>query len=232
MLENRKNNILVDSNLTIIAAPVYGERIPQFLYDFFKQIRGNGNLLVAISVYGNIGFGISLEQFEIFAKSNNFRLIAAGALIGQHTYATEMVPVAYGRPDVYDLQQTRNFGESIQKKIDMKNFTSILLPKVVLPKFITKFPDSGTRFLIRQPRVKKSVCNSCGACARKCLVGAIDINTLEINEQKCLRCYACVKVCPKAARIAEFRLPVFRHMGLRKKKIRLFYKYVGCRLVP
>ena len=80
---SRKNVITLDSDLTIIATPVYGERIPRFLYEFFQQIKGNGNLLVAVSVYGNMGFGISLEQFKNFAENNNFRLIAAGAFIGQ-----------------------------------------------------------------------------------------------------------------------------------------------------
>lgn len=224
--ERRKNDITVDSDLTIIAAPVYGERIPQFLYNYFECIKGNGNLLVAVCVYGNIGFGISLEQFRDFAKSNNFRLIAAGALIGQHTYATQSAPVAYGRPDEYDLQQALNFGKSIQEKINMENFTPIHIPKIVLPKFITEFPDLGTRFLIKQPRVKKANCNSCQACARKCPVGAIDINTLEISEQKCLRCYACVRVCPKSARIAKFRLPVFRsvfrYIGTKRKENQIF----------
>jgi flavodoxin len=145
---NRKNVIILDSDLTIIAAPVYGLRIPNFLYDFIQQIKGNGNLLAAVAVYGNMSFGISLEQFKNFAKNNNFRLIAAGAFIGQHTYAAKTAPVAYGRPDEHDLQQAHIFGENIQKKIDMKNFEPITLPKNVLPKFIAKFPDSGTRILI------------------------------------------------------------------------------------
>lgn len=225
-LENRKDNIIIDSDLTIIATPVYGERIPHFLYDFFKHIKGKGTPLAAVSVYGNMGFGISLEQFKDFAEKNNFRLIAAGAFIGQHTYATEAAPIAYGRPNQYDLKQARIFGENIQKKIDTKSFSPVDLPKKVLPKFITEFPDSGTRFLIRQPRVIKSACNACKACVRRCPVEAIDLKTSEISEQKCLRCYACVKICPQGARIAKFRLPVFRfifrHAGIKRKENQTF----------
>lgn len=224
--ENWKGNIIVNNDLTIIAAPVYGERIPHFLYDFFKHIKGNGSSLVAVSVYGNMGFGISLEQFKNYAKDNDFRLIAAGAFIGQHTYATEAAPIAYGRPNQDDLQQARIFGESIQKKMDTGSFAPVDLPKTLLPKFIAEFPDSGTRFLIKQPRVIKNACTACGACARKCPAGAIDLKTLEISEQKCLRCYACVKICPKSARIAEFRLPVFRvifrQVGTKRKENQTF----------
>lgn len=100
---NRKSYQRVDSNLLIIVVPIYGEQIPKFLYDFFKQIEGNGIPLAVVSVYGNVGFGISLQQFEDFAAKNHFRLIGAAALIGQHTYATETAPVAFGRPDEFDL---------------------------------------------------------------------------------------------------------------------------------
>jgi len=224
--ESRKDNLIADCDLTIIAAPVYGERIPHFLYDFYEQINGNGSPLVAVAVYGNMGFGISLEQFKDLADKSNFKLIAAGAFIGQHTYATKAAPIAYGRPDQDDLKQARIFGENIQKKMDTGHFPPVDLPKSALPKFITEFPDTGTRFLIRQPRVIKSACTTCGACARKCPVGAIDRKTLEISEQKCLRCYACVKACPKAARIADFRLPVFRvifrHAGINRKENQTF----------
>lgn len=225
--QSRKNYIKVESDLTIIATPVYGERIPRFLLEFLKQLKGNGNPLVAVSVYGNVGFGISLEQFRDFAVNNNFRLIAAGVFIGQHTYATKLNPVAYGRPNKNDLKQAYIFGENIQKKMDMKNVTPIVIPKTILPKFITEFPDIGTRFLIRQPKVKQPFCNSCGACVRKCPIGAIEIKTLEINEQKCIRCYACVNTCPKKARVSEFRLQVFanvfRHLGRKKKANQTFW---------
>lgn len=35
--ESRNHTIIVDCDLTILAAPVYGERIPHFLYDFYKH---------------------------------------------------------------------------------------------------------------------------------------------------------------------------------------------------
>lgn len=223
---NRLNYQKMECDLTIIAVPIYGERVPRFLYDFFCQIPGDGRLLAVVSVYGNMGFGISLVQMEEFAVKNNFHLIAAGVFVGQHTYATKKAPVGYGRPDEEDLQQARIFGENIQRKVNERDISPVALPRTVLPKFITEFPDLGTRFLIRQPRVKGAGCNRCGACARKCPVGAIDVKTLKIQENKCLRCYACVKVCPKNARVAVFRMPfmanVFHHIGKQRKENQIF----------
>jgi ferredoxin len=225
--EKRKDAIEIDCDLVIAAIPVYGERIPHFLYDYLKNIHGNGTYLAAISVYGNIGFGISLEQWKRLAETNHFRLIAAGAFIGQHTYASREAPVAYGRPDESDIREARTFAEDIQKKLDTGDSKCPEIPKCTLPGFITKLPDSGTRLLVRQPRINnRTACNNCGACVRKCPVGAINSETLEISENKCLRCYACVRVCPQKARTAGLRLSVFRtiffHAGMSKKENQIF----------
>lgn len=199
----------VESDLTIVATPIYGERIPRFIYDFLKQIEGNGKPLVAVAVYGNVGFGISLVQFEAYATQNHFRLIAAGTFIGEHTYASKKTPVAYGRPNKNDLEQACEFGRKVRVKFDAGNFKSFIMPKSILPKFITDFPDTGIRFLIQQPSADKLLCNACTACSKICPTGAIDQYSLQIDEQKCIRCYACVKVCPKSARVAKFRLRFF-----------------------
>ena len=224
--KNRKTYHPSDSDLIVIATPIYGERIPRFIYDFLTHIQGGSRPLIALSVYGNIGFGISLKQFEDYAAKNHFRLIAAGAFIGQHTYASEEVPVAYGRPDIVDLKQAAEFGRKIREKINTNDFISPDIPKSTLPKFITRLPDALTRFLIRQPVLDALICNACQACSNSCPVGAINSASLQIDEQKCIRCYACVKACPKSARVAKFRFrifgQIFKIIGKKRKENQMF----------
>lgn len=206
---SREMPVLIAHDLAVIAVPIYGERIPRILYDYLKQIEGNNTPLVTFSVYGNMGYGISLAQFEELSQENNFKLIAAATFIGEHTYASENTPVAYGRPDENDLEQATKFGMQVKEKLDSGDLKPITVPVPTLPKFITRFPDSGTRVLIKQPTIENTLCNHCNACAMLCPVGAIDLETLQINEKECLRCYACVKGCPKSARRAEFRIKLF-----------------------
>lgn len=198
-----------DFDLTVLAFPVYGERIPSFLYDCLEKLDGGGIPLAGVAVYGNMGFGVSLQQYASFSKSNHFQLIAAAAMVGQHTYASAIAPVGLGRPDENDLLQAKEFGERIREKLNSGAREAVNVPGSTIPKFLTKLPDSGVRHIIRQPVVKADACNACGACVKRCPVGAIEKNTLAIDEKKCLRCCACVQACPKNARTAEFRSPVF-----------------------
>lgn len=223
----RKNYHLPKCDMLVIATPIYGEQIPRFINAFIQKLKGQGQPLIAISVYGNIGYGISLSQFEEYAQKNNFQLIAAGAFIGQHTYASKKATIAYGRPDQNDLKQVQSFSKQVWNKMMADNFEPPIIPKSTLPKFITKFPDAGTRFLIQQPAIiDNAICNHCGLCAKKCPVGSIDPKTLKINEQNCIRCYACVKCCPQAARTVKFRFPVFENLfgyiGRKRRKNQTF----------
>ena len=222
----RKAFRLLDSDLVVMAVPVYGERLPRFIYRFLEQIEGGGKPFAAVAVYGNVGFGISLAQFEDYAAKKHFQLIAAGAFIGQHTYASQTAPVAYGRPDQNDLEQAYKFGKQIRGKLEAKNFAPVAVSKPASVSLTAHFPDAGTRFLIRQPAVDKVVCNACGVCVQSCPTGAIDPDTLQIDEKRCVRCYACVNVCPKSARTAKFRLKffegIFRNWGGSRKENQTF----------
>jgi len=207
--EDRLNRKPGDFDLTVLAFPVYGERIPNFLYDCLEKLDGGGRPLAGVAVYGNMGFGVSLQQYAALAKSNHFQLIAAAALVGQHTYASAHAPVGFGRPDETDLLMAKEFGRKIREKLNGGAQGAVNVPGCAIPKFLAKLPDGGVRRIIRQPAVKPDACNDCGACVKRCPVGAIDKNTLAIDETKCLRCYACLQACPKSARAAGFRSPVF-----------------------
>lgn len=224
--ENRVSGHPLESDVTIIAAPVYSARLPRCVCEYMKGIDGRQKPLVGICVYGNIGYGISLVQYEDYARKNHFALIAAGAFIGEHTYANEAIPVALNRPDEYDLEQARAFGKQIAEKLERGDTKPPAIPKTTLPKFISRFSGSGIRLLIRQPAVNRSLCRECGVCVKACPFGAIDSATLRIDERKCLRCYACARACPASARRMEFRLKPFgkilRRLGSEHKENKIF----------
>ncbi|HPY95826.1 MAG TPA: 4Fe-4S binding protein [Candidatus Cloacimonadota bacterium] len=47
-------------------------------------------------------------------------------------------------------------------------------------------------------KVNKALCDVCGTCVSVCYVSAIVVKEFEINidNEKCIKCLNCVKVCP------------------------------------
>jgi Heterodisulfide reductase, subunit A and related polyferredoxins len=194
---------LIDGDIVLIGVPVYEEKIPEILYSFLDKLKGNGNPVVLIAVYGNIGDGITLNELEYIAQKSNFKVIAAGAFIGEHSFSTEEMPIAKNRPSYEDLNKAEEFGKNIIKKMQNINSlqdVSLIIPQGKLPLMAKIVPKNSARILTKTPFADLSKCNHCNVCVKLCPMSAIDKDTLKIDEQQCLRCFCCVKRCPKNAR--------------------------------
>ena len=81
-----------------------------------------------------------------------------------------------------------------------RGYCNLLCPIGALDSLSNRF---GLRFGKRM-RIDASKCNTCGACAKRCPVWAIDVNNgsdtaADIDSLSCMPCGECEKVCPKEA---------------------------------
>ncbi len=105
--------------LVIVGAPVYGGRLPVDAIERLKQLKGSNTPAVLIVLYGNLEFEDTLMELKNLALELGFNPIAAGAFIGEHSFATEDVPIANGRPDSLDGQKAIEFGTSRAIRCDL-----------------------------------------------------------------------------------------------------------------
>ena len=96
--------------LTLIAVPSYGGRVPALAAKRFRQIKGNGARCVIVCVYGNRAYEDTLTELEDLAEECGFEVIAAVAAIAEHSI---MHQYATGRPDREDEQELKEFAEKI-----------------------------------------------------------------------------------------------------------------------
>ncbi|UCG63134.1 MAG: 4Fe-4S binding protein [Candidatus Zixiibacteriota bacterium] len=190
------------NELVIIGAPVYGGRLPVEAVNRFKQLRATKTLAILIVVYGNREFEDALLELKNLAIELGFNPVAGGAFIGEHSFATEDVPIANGRPDGADVQIAVDLGAKIKDKI--RSLQSADAQKDL--KIPGRFPYAagGARAMAISPVTKEDTCTVCGTCSSVCPTAAISINESVATEiDLCIRCSACIKNCSTGARVWE-----------------------------
>ncbi len=189
-----ENDITMEKNELLIAGvPVYAGRIPANIAEAFNKFKGNETPAIIVCVYGNRDYDDALLELKDIVQGNGFKVIAAGAFIGQHSIFPE---VGKGRPDGKDMDAMREFAnQSIRLLKSTEDIAS--LPDIVV-KGNKPYKTPGKIPL--QPK-GNSKCNTCGICVKQCPVQAIPATTpRKTIKEKCISCARCIVVCPQDAR--------------------------------
>lgn len=183
----------VDSpdDTVLIAAPVYAGRIPPVAAARLSGVRGKGQKAVVIVVYGNRDYDDALVELCDIAAAQGFKVVAAGAFVGQHC----IFPlVAASRPDEGDRKRIIEFARLVNDAFSRDRILDVSHVKGNRPyKKIVGVP--------LHPKTDRNLCSGCGTCARECPADAIPVDKPWTTDgQKCITCCRCIQVCPQDAR--------------------------------
>lgn len=186
---SRKPLDLAKDDILVFSMPVYGGFIPALCAKAMEGLHGNGTKAIIAAVYGNRDFDDALVQMRDSLEKNGFSVIAAAALVAQHSIFPS---VAAGRPDDGDLIEAKAFATEALKHLSSEGHISLPGREDYDP---TVF--KGTPF---HPEGNEK-CISCMACVRSCPVGAIDGSDPKATDATlCISCGKCIRVCPSGAR--------------------------------
>lgn len=173
-VQNRNKQHFLTSDAVIIAIPVYEEKIPLLLKHCFHKLKGHRQPAAVNEVYGNIGYGIALNQLYQVAEESNLNCVAAASFVGEHSFSSKKYPVAANRPDNTDLRDAYDFGVQIRNKIETSNLEAIDIPKGKIPWFAVLMPKKGAKLFSKEPIVDFTKCTKCNVCIAACPVNAIE----------------------------------------------------------
>jgi len=178
-------------DISIIAVPSYGGRVPSLAAQRISKIRGNQAQCVIVCVYGNRAYEDTLIELNDIAEKSGFKVIAAVAAIAEHSI---MHQYAAGRPDTKDKKELQNFAKKILEKIN-SNAVETSTPQIP-----GNYPYKKASGVGLVPKADNK-CTNCGLCAENCPAQAISKENLKVTDnKKCISCMRCVVKCPQSAR--------------------------------
>ncbi len=185
----------VTNGIAIFGIPVYAGRVPEDCLKRFANITGDGTPAILVALYGNRAYEDALVELQDLVEEQGFKVTAAGAFIGEHSYATSDYPVALNRPNNEDCNIAVQFGRQIAEKLQSASDTK--------PAISGNHPyRDRVTFGGVAPETTNATCTLCNKCAEVCPVNVISVSdSVQTNAADCIICCACVKSCPTGARI-------------------------------
>ena len=179
------------SDVVIVAAPVFGGRIPALVSEKLAKLSGEGKKAITIAVYGVRAYEDALLELNDVMKNSGFEVAASAALIAQHSIVPE---VGAGRPDDADTAEIRSFAKRILGAIEGGKTGEFTVPG-------NRPYKDGMK--VTSTPISLPECSGCGYCERICPTDAIALadGGIATDVSKCIMCMACAANCHVKARI-------------------------------
>ncbi len=193
----------LNGELVFIGLPVYEGRAAKTALERLSQLKADNTPAAIVVLYGNRDFEDALIELYDLTREWGFLPLAAGAFIGEHSFARDDRPMANGRPDAADIAAAKEFGQKIRAKLE--GLSSASDAALVEPPGNRPYIDRDRSPLAdRAATTLADDCTLCGTCASVCPVGAVTVDEAVVTDNMaCILCNACVKNCPTGARVVD-----------------------------
>lgn len=193
-------NFLRES-VVVMGTPVIAGRVPNVLLDFLRSMKGNEAFAIPIVMFGNRSFDNALIELRDLCESAGMRSIAAGGFGAEHSFSKIL---GRGRPDEEDFKDADLLISKAcanLKSIDEKSEYELFVKGKGYPDYGGYYmpqDSKGNPIDIRKvkPYTDVELCTDCKLCYEICPMRSIDYEDVSKTPGICIKCCACIKLCP------------------------------------
>lgn len=190
-----------EEDFVVFGSPTYAGRLPNVMLPYIETIQGEQTPALPVVLYGSRAYDDALMEWKTVLQKNGFRIVGAAAFIGAHAMSKTL---AKGRPDAKDCQIAKQFAEQVAEKLQGKQIApeNCLVPgREPVGAYYTPLgtDEKPVRFLKAKP-VTSDACHDCKKCVLLCPMGSISEENPRDITGICIKCGACVKLCPNHAK--------------------------------
>jgi ferredoxin len=150
-----------------------------------------------VVAYGNRAYEDALLELRDLVTETGFVPVAAGAFLGEHSFSTEAVPLAHGRPDAQDARVATAFGGRVREALEGLDALD-QLPALPVPGS-RPYKEVGSGRGVA-PLTREAICTLCGDCATACPTGAVAVEGTVRTTQMRVSCAAPASRAARAVR--------------------------------
>lgn len=197
--DNSADVLFSENDFIIFCMPVYAGRVPAEAVARLQRFKGSNSLAAVVVVYGNRAYEDALLELKNIAAESGCIPVAGGAFIGEHSFSSEELPIAPGRPEKEDISDAKIFGEKISTKLNEIEKIDVSMA-IKVP---GNFPyQEGMAPSKAAASTDNTECTMCESCSPVCPTGAISYKEEVVTDvDSCILCCACIKNCPTNARV-------------------------------
>lgn len=217
----RENRRVYGSNdLVVFGIPVYAGRVPNKIVPWIKelfQMEGEADPeggaeregvrskvpAVAIVTFGNRSEDSALRELQQILEGLGFCVFAAGAFAAPHAFAE----IGLEHPTLSDKNHLESLADSAADALESgAPLKSVAIDggREIGPYYTPCGTDGRpVNFLKARPKTDPALCDLCGLCACSCPMGSIPQAHPDTVTGICIKCQACIQVCPTHAKYLD-----------------------------
>jgi len=185
----------------VFGAPIHSWRAPRVFREWLRTLDGRGRKCAMFFTYGGFQVHPTHASTKKILEEQRFVVVSSAEFPGAHTFNLGGWKAMEGRPDPSDFEVAGEFARKTYRRFTGEDPGT--LGEMEKTAHTEEQLDSIETFrfniLTKLPTREGEPCSLCMICEESCPTGAMNAESGEAENGKCIGCLACVAKCPENA---------------------------------